>query len=232
MNQADMNQANVDQSIRENLSAGIDGELSNEELRFLLRRLDHDVSLQQAWAHYHIARDGLRRQLPLMASPGFAARVMVAIEQESMPVTANDSSGRRRGSHWLRWSAGGAIAASVAAAALMIGQPTNDVDLRAGQNTPRTANAIARTAPESKPAIPAVVPPWLSGDSAGLLSQQASATLGAPLDENQPIYARRQFADPSLHRYRTLSNNDGSYLLLLDPSPKVAPSTARRAVAQ
>ena len=46
MNQADMNQANVDQSIRENLSAGIDGELSNEELRFLLRRLDHDVSLQ------------------------------------------------------------------------------------------------------------------------------------------------------------------------------------------
>jgi sigma-E factor negative regulatory protein RseA len=232
MNQADMNQANVDQSIRENLSAGIDGELSNEELRFLLRRLDHDVSLQQAWAHYHIARDGLRRQLPLMASPGFAARVMVAIEQESMPVTASDSSGRRRGSHWLRWSAGGAIAASVAAAALMIGQPTHDADLRAGQNTPRTASAIARIAPESKPAIPAVVPPWLSGDSAGLLSQQASATLGAPLDENQPIYARRQFADPSLHRYRTLSNNDGSYLLLLDPSPKVAPSTARRAVAQ
>jgi sigma-E factor negative regulatory protein RseA len=233
MNQADMNQANVDQSIRENLSAGIDGELSKEELRFLLRRLDHDVSLQQAWAHYHIARDGLRRQLPLMAAPGFAARVMLAIEQESMPAIANNSSSGRRSRHWLRWSAGGAIAASVAAAALMISQPTNDTALRAGTSAPRAAaSALARVAPESKQAIPAAVPPWLSGDSAGLLSQQASATLGAPLDESQPIYARRQLGDTSLHRYRTLSNNDGSYLLLLDPSPKVAPATSRQAVAQ
>jgi sigma-E factor negative regulatory protein RseA len=232
MNQADMNQANVDQSIRENLSAGIDGELSKEELRFLLRRLDHDVSLQQAWAHYNIARDGLRRTLPLMAAPGFAARVMLAIEQETMPATTSNRSGERRSGHWLRWSAGGAIAASVAAAALMIGQPTNDAELRAGVSAPRTTSALARVAPESKPAIPAAVPPWLSGDSAGLLSQQASATLGAPLDENQPIYARRQLGDPSLHRYRTLSNNDGSYLLLLDPSPKVAPSKSRQAVAQ
>jgi sigma-E factor negative regulatory protein RseA len=231
MNQADMNQANVNQSIRENLSAGIDGELSNEELRFLLRRLDHDASLQQAWAHYHIARDGLRRQLPLMAAPGFAARVMLAIEQESMPA-ANVKTGSGRSRGWLRWSAGGAIAASVAAAALMIGQPTGDPELHAGAPAPRTSSALAKVAPQSKPAIPAAVPTWLSGDSAGLLSQQASATLGAPLDENQPIYARRQFADPSLHRYRTLSNNDGSYLLLLDPSPKVAPSTLRQAVAQ
>ena len=232
MNQADMNQANVDQSIRENLSAGIDGELSKEELRFLLRRLDHDLSLQQAWAHYHIARDGLRRQLPLMAAPGFAERVMLAIEQESMPATTGNSSSGRRSNHWLRWSAGGAIAASVAAAALMIGQPTNDAELRAGLSAPRNTHTVARVAPESKQTIPAAVPPWLSGDSAGLLSQQASATLGAPLDENQPIYARRQLGDTSLHRYRTLSNNDGSYLLLLDPSPKVAPSTPRQAVAQ
>jgi sigma-E factor negative regulatory protein RseA len=232
MNQADMNQANVDQSIRENLSAGIDGELSKEELRFLLRRLDHDVSLQQAWAHYHIARDGLRRQLPPMAAPGFAARVMLAIEQESMPATTGNSNGGRRSGHWLRWSAGGAIAASVAAAALMIGQPTNDAELRAGTSAPRTTSALARVAPESKQAIPAAVPPWLSGDSAGLLSQQASATLGAPLDENQPIYARRQLGDTSLHRYRTLSNNDGSYLLLLDPSPKLVPPASRQAVAQ
>jgi len=97
MNQADMNQENVNQSIRENLSAGIDGELSNEELRFLLRRLDHDASLQHAWAHYHIARDGLRRQLPLMAAPGFASRVMLAIEQESMPVASGKAASGRSG---------------------------------------------------------------------------------------------------------------------------------------
>ena len=74
-----MNQAGMNQDIKENLSAGIDGELSKEQLRFLLRRLDHDVSLQAAWARYHVARDGLRRQLPPMAASGFAARVMLAI---------------------------------------------------------------------------------------------------------------------------------------------------------
>ncbi|NMW24212.1 sigma-E factor negative regulatory protein, partial [Rhodanobacter denitrificans] len=78
-----MNQAGMNQDTREGLSAGIDGELSKEQLRFLLRRLEHDASLQQAWTRYHIARDGLRRQLPSMAQPGFAARVMLAIEQES-----------------------------------------------------------------------------------------------------------------------------------------------------
>jgi sigma-E factor negative regulatory protein RseA len=226
-----MNQADMNQDVRENLSSGIDGELSKEELRFLLRRLDHDVSLQQAWAHYHVARDGLRRQLPLMAAPGFAARVMLAIEQESMPATA------KRSSHWLRWSAGGAIAASVAAAALMIGQPTSDGELRAALATqPNTSSALANSAPASKQAIPAAVPPWLSGDSAGLLSQRASATLGAPMDANQPVYARQlltspSLTDPSLHRYRMLNNNDGSYLLLLDPSSKVAPATSRQAAA-
>src|SRR5579859_1216027 len=101
---------------RENLSAGMDGALSKEELRFLLRRLDHDSSLQQAWSRYHLARDGLRRQLPPLASEDFAVRVMQAIEQEGVVVH-----GKRR--HWLHWSAGGAIAASVAVAALMIAQP-------------------------------------------------------------------------------------------------------------
>ena len=81
---------------RETLSAGMDGELTQEELRFLLRRLDHDSALQQAWSRYHVARDGLRRQLPPPVSEGFSARVLLAIEQEAAVVVG---SGRRR--HWL-----------------------------------------------------------------------------------------------------------------------------------
>ena len=56
MKQTGMNQADMNQNVREDLSAGIDGELSNEQLRFLLRRIDHDASLQQAWARYNLAR--------------------------------------------------------------------------------------------------------------------------------------------------------------------------------
>ncbi|TPG05035.1 anti-anti-sigma factor [Rhodanobacter glycinis] len=219
-----MNQADMTQDAPENLSAGIDGELSKEQLRFLLRRLDHDPALQQTWTRYHIARDSLRQQLPPVLDAGFVDRVMLAIGQESMPAATT------RRSHWLRWSTGGAIAASVAAAALMIGQPTGDAE-RVTASTVQQSSAVAVVTPASKPASPAAVPPWLSGNSAGLLSQQASATLGAPFGPNQSAYARRLSNYPSMPRYRTLDNNDGSYLLLLDPEQQAAPGTARQAAA-
>ncbi|MDE2157093.1 MAG: sigma-E factor negative regulatory protein [Xanthomonadaceae bacterium] len=218
-----MNQADKNQTVRENLSAGIDGELSKEELRFLVRRLDHDASLQQVWARYHIARDGLRRQLPSFASPEFASRVMLAIDQESMPATT----GRR--SHWLRWSAGGAIAASVAAAALMIAQPAGDAGRAVAVTAHETTSATVtgrRPAPIAA-SIPAAVPPWLSGNSVGLLSQQAAATLG----EDQAVYPRDLSTYQPSHRYRMLNNHDGSYLLLLNPQQKAMPDMSQQAAA-
>ncbi|MDQ6647592.1 MAG: sigma-E factor negative regulatory protein [Pseudomonadota bacterium] len=222
-----MNQAGMNNNISDSLSAGIDGELSKEQLRFLLRQLDHDVALQQTWSRYHMARDSLRRQLPPMASDGFASRVMSAIDQEQQP---DRVTGKRN--HWLRWSTGGAIAASVAAAALMIGQPAGDTG-RVTANTAPThqSRAVASTsAPLAAPTAPAAVPPWLSGNSAGMLSQQASATLGGPFGGSQsPLYAQRLSAYPSMPRYRTLDNKDGSYLLLLDPEQQSASGASHRA---
>ncbi len=222
-----MNQSDTTPNANEHLSAGLDGELSREAMRFLLRRLDHDASLQQTLTRYNLARDGLRRQLPPLASPTFAARVMLAIEQEAAPAGA-------RRSHWLRWSAGGAIAASVAAAALMIGQPVADVDRTAAASVQRAGNpAVDVVAPTRTAAVPATVPSWLSGNAAGMLSQQASATSDMFLDGNPPVYgSRRLSAYPLLHRYRTLSNNDGSYLLLLDPQQQpVSLNPTRQAAA-
>lgn len=230
-----MKQAGMDQDTRESLSAGIDGELSKEQLRFLLRRVDHDASLLGAWSHYHVARDSLRKEFPAVASGSFVERVMLAIEQE--PAAEGVAPTRRQ--HWLRWSAGGAIAASVAAAALMLGQPQPGADLNqvvASANTSQTST-VAGLAAATKPAAPAAVPPWLSGNSAGLLSQQASATLGSPFDQNHSAYARRlssypSSSYPSMPRYRTLENKDGSYLLLLDPDQQTTPyDSARRASA-
>lgn len=231
MNQADMNQANpnqatADQGGRENLSAGVDGELSKEALRFLLRRLDHDAALQQSWTSYNVTRESLRRQLPLMASPDFASRVMLAIDKESAPAVA-----RRSG--WLRWSAGGAIAASVAAAALLIGQPTGDVE-RSAPLARHSASAVSAntSVASAKPEAPATVPSWLSGNSVGSLSQQASVTLGALPGEETPAYGSKRFSGyPLMHRYRTLNNKDGSYLLLLDPQQPSSQYPARQAGA-
>ena len=220
-----MNQADLKQHLPDSLSAGIDGELSKEQLRFLLRRLDHDATLQQTWARYHIARDSLRHQLPPMASAGFSERVMSAIEQESKPASA----GKRN--HWLRWSTGGAIAASVAAAALMIGQPAGDAErvTASAATSQQSGQVLASTTQVAAPTAPAAVPPWLSGNSAGLLSQQASATLGSPFGRSDSsAYPRRLSTYQSMPRYRTLDNNDGSYLLLLDPrqqSSSASPSS-------
>ncbi|WP_458072212.1 sigma-E factor negative regulatory protein [Rhodanobacter sp. BL-MT-08] len=222
-----MNQPDMTPNANEDLSAGLDGELSREAMRFLLRRLDHDASLQDTWTRYNVARDGLRRQLPPLASSSFASRVMLAIEQEAAPAGA-------RRNHWLRWSAGGAIAASVAAAALMIGQPVADVDRTASTSSQRAgSHAVADVVAAPKTAIPATVPSWLSGNSAGMLSQQASATSEIFPAGSQPVYGSKRFSTyPLMHRYRTLNNDDGSYLLLLDPQQQpVSENPTRQAAA-
>ena len=205
----------------ENLSAAMDGELSREELRFLLRRLDHDASLQQVWARYHVASDGLRRQLSIVASSGFAARVMAVIDNEPASIAAPKRD-------WLRLSLGGAIAAGVAVAALMVSQPTApdtehpasvamrstapSVAMRTGASL-AAANTARNTAGASMDA-PAIVPPSLSPYSASALSQRASVTLGDPSDN--PLFQRYPSQTYSVQGYRTLNNRDGSYLLLID----------------
>ena len=217
-----MKQADMNQEARESLSAGMDGELPVEQLRFLLRRLDHDTSLRQTWTGYHLARDGLRREGSLRASSGFAARVMLAIDAEP---DATVVVGRRH--RWLRWSGGGAIAAGVAAAALMMSQPAGNPG-RMDPAASSVASRVAVVSPAIKPSAPPSVPPWLSGNSAGLLSQQAAATLGAPADNDPTRSSGRLSSYPAIHRYRTLDNNDGSYLLLLDPAQPDSASNASR----
>lgn len=220
-----MSEANM-----ETLSAAMDGQLSHDELRFLLRRLDRDDALLQAWTRYHVAGDGLRRQLPPLAAPGFAARVMEAIEgeQAALPVTP-----RRR--DWLRLSVGGAIAASVAVAALMISQPTSTDSERAAPLsagvTPQGSSASAALAATHSVRSSAndalgIVPPSLSPYSASSLSQRASATLG---DSSDNLLFQRYPAGQrySMNGYRTLNNHDGSYLLLIDtPQAKTAAQQA------
>ncbi len=118
----------MNQTINEQLSALMDGELERDQTRFLLKRVLTDADLPQRWSRYHVARQTLRRQEVFVLPADFADRVMGRIEVEpaaqarSQPV-------------WLRWGAGGAIAASVAVAALMVTQPQT-----AGPDRPAVAS--------------------------------------------------------------------------------------------
>lgn len=211
----------------ENLSAAMDGELSKEELRFLLRRLDHDTSLLQVWTRYHVAGDSLRHQLPTLTGSGFATRVMQLIEDEQM--AASQVAPHRR--DWLRLSVGGAIAASVAVAALMVSQPTardssHSAHLASVNTTPQATPQAVAGVQRSTSNVLSAVPPSLSAYSASSLSQQASATLSDSsenlLFQRYPINGQNY----SIKGYKALNNQDGSYLLLIDtPQAKAVPQS-------
>lgn len=122
----------IDPKLGEQLSALMDGELDVERSRFLLRRLQGDPALQAAWERWQLVSGSLKGQLSLHVDAGFLARVREGIEQGRQAGTAGqpaaweeavEPSGGRHRHGWLRWAAGGAIAASVAVVALMATQP-------------------------------------------------------------------------------------------------------------
>lgn len=108
-------------SIKEQLSACLDGELPDRELALLLKRIGHDHELRGAMTRYGLISETLRTGSAAPISSEFAARVMAQIEAEP-------KASARRLPHvaWgkLRPVAGLAVAASVAALALFSVQRT------------------------------------------------------------------------------------------------------------
>lgn len=131
----------MNEHIDEQLSALMDGELERDQTRFVLRRVSADGALPLRWERYHIARQTLRRQEIVVLRRGFADGVMARLEAET-------AARPHAGGPWLRWGAGGAIAASVAVAALVMTRPAS---------TPGEAPAVAstRSAPLAGPTIAA-----------------------------------------------------------------------------
>lgn len=100
---------------REALSALFDGELEADARRFATRRLAHDTAWQDTCGQWQMIGDAMRRQAPLAAPADFASRVARMVEAE---VPATPAAPARRPWTVGRW-AGGAIAASVALAAVL-----------------------------------------------------------------------------------------------------------------
>ena len=111
-------------SVQEQLSACLDGELPEAELDLLLKRLDRDPELRQSLGRYALISQALQVRAPVAASKQFAPEVMAALESEpvvAQPVRRKVSAGAAR---WLRPVAGLAVAAGVATVAVLSLQPT------------------------------------------------------------------------------------------------------------
>jgi sigma-E factor negative regulatory protein RseA len=99
---------------REHLSSLMDGEISRETGRFLVRRLGSDAGLRRAWARYHLVRDCLRHHEGSLAGDDLNSKIQQVLADEE-PQAAP----RRLAAGWLKPIAGAAIAASVALMAIV-----------------------------------------------------------------------------------------------------------------
>jgi Negative regulator of sigma E activity len=103
-----------DQS-KQNISQLMDGELSRDCSRFLLKRMSHDGDFRQSWNHYHVLRSAVQQdgQAPLMHNLG--SRVVQRLKSDSASLADSKKPGRG----WLKAMTGSAIAASVALLAVI-----------------------------------------------------------------------------------------------------------------
>jgi sigma-E factor negative regulatory protein RseA len=153
----------MSQQFEEQLSAFMDGELGRDETRFLLRRGANDGRLAERWTRYHVARLALRRQEIVALRADFSSVVLARIDAEQMPQSPRNL--------LLRWGSGGAIAAAVAVAALMVTKPSEEPT---PAQVATTSNPV-RT-PQAVPTMPA--PTEIASTNPGLQ---------APLVPNSPI---------------------------------------------
>jgi sigma-E factor negative regulatory protein RseA len=212
----------MSQQIREQLSALMDGELQRDETLFLLRRVEHDRSLAGRWASYHVTRHALRRQEIGALRNDFASVVLSRIEAEALPEI-------RRSVPWMRWASGGAIAASVAVAALVATTPRGGQGNLPGEQVATLPATVTQPASVSVPSE--FRPPMLSPS---LAVQPASATTGGYATQSTPIDPRLQ---SYLIRHYDAAGSAGQsglmpYVLLIVPSQQqavnAAESTAER----
>lgn len=149
------------------LSALMDGAVSPDEARFLLRRLQHDEDLVGCWTRWQLCGDVLRGHASAIVPAGFSQRVANAIAAEAgRPAHAGSSVASR----WARWGGGAALAASVAVIALFVSRQMPD------SQAPASAPAqIATTAPATAPAKPTPATPSAPDTAAQLAAAVAVA---------------------------------------------------------
>jgi sigma-E factor negative regulatory protein RseA len=134
---------------REHLSALVDGEISPETSRFLVRRLGADEELRDTWTRYHLIRDCLRHQDGSIAGEDLSARVGRALENEQpvKPAWVFPTG-------WLKPAAGLAIAASVALMAIVAVGPGSPGVPQAGGELAGEAPLKSFVSPQSLTSAP------------------------------------------------------------------------------
>lgn len=174
----------------ESLSGLMDGELSELELRRLLKRLQDDEEMTHTWSRYHLIGAGLRGDLPhALATPSFAASVSAAIADEDVHATSALSANKPKAVGWFNQLGRAAVAASVAGLVVVGVQQYNAEET--------VANAVATTvAPKAQHVdLPSGInAPALSARTVAIQSgydsrpQESRRVLFVPRQDSAPVY--------------------------------------------
>ncbi|HET8705653.1 MAG TPA: sigma-E factor negative regulatory protein [Pseudomonadales bacterium] len=142
----------VSESRKEELSALMDGEASELELRRILKDLDANDELGASWSRYHTVRAVLRKE-PKSEWSGLdiSSRIMDAIDAEPAHQAAVPIM-KKKASWFATWVGQSAIAAGVAAAVVVAWQPWQQVPGSAPMTAVNAAPAKLNTS--SMPKLP------------------------------------------------------------------------------
>jgi sigma-E factor negative regulatory protein RseA len=125
--------------LKQQLSELMDGELSRDQTRFLIKRLSSDAELGDCWQRWQLVSTCVRGNAVVAMRPDFVARVSVALQSESSPRVVVSGVA-------LKWVGGFAVAASVALAAIVAVRPVPAPNAGTVADTSATAAPIMAAA--------------------------------------------------------------------------------------
>ena len=107
---------------RETISALLDDEIPTGEIAKAISQIQEEDSLRQTWQRYQLIGDLMRGEVPLGSALGVADRVKSELKTVPAVITFPQTKTTRRRSRkrWPRHFAGGLMAASVAALAVIL----------------------------------------------------------------------------------------------------------------
>jgi sigma-E factor negative regulatory protein RseA len=192
---ADVNNEELDSQ----LSAMFDGQLPGAECELLSRRLVREESLRSRWARYALIGAVVRSEPVNALRTDFARRVSAALLADAQPAPRGALAGRR-----VAWQlgVGGALAASVAVAAVLLlrqqATPLADEVVIAPQAA--SAPVVAAVAPPR--AAAAVAPAAASREPASYVVPPASAGRGRapPVELASFVVAHSEYSSPLMRR--------------------------------
>lgn len=176
--------------LMESLSALVDNEASELEVRRILKNIENDPALLERWRRYHLIGAALRREhsLHVQGVQDLVSGVADRIDREvAVPVAHSESSSEKAASPWWNFIGKTTVAASFAAA-LVLGfgymAPSDEA-----QSGARLADAAPTPAPERAEAVAFVANqaplgfavPSLEGRTVGINSGAASANPNAQM---------------------------------------------------